>query len=256
MLKNYFVLDLSNVCHKAAERIFFDHLHLDNPKAHFEVFTSQAELLTPLLRKYNLQGVLEITSIFVDQDSKSFYEQSCDKAFLRGFDYIAYFNNEYQSNEFINTQLEVPKRVYYSKIINQQSKQIKSVFAIQNSEVCFSKSLGVHNEFAGTPFYGTCYPVSEFTVISENIQSAFTNLEHSELVGLFISQLLLKQNTRPVYIPENITMCYKQQPEGHYKILSSKNKIEISKVPAYKSAIKSIFSKKSDSSEILTNVYN
>ena len=112
MLKNYFVLDLSNVCHKAAEGIFFDHLHLDNPKAHFEVFTSHAELLTPLLRKYNLQGVLEITSIFVDQDSKSFYEQSCDKAFLRGFDYIAYFNHEYQSTEFINTQLEVPKRVY------------------------------------------------------------------------------------------------------------------------------------------------
>jgi len=256
MLKNYFVLDLSNVCHKAAERIFFDHLHLDNPKSHFEVFTSHAELLTPLLRKYNLQGVLEITSIFVDQDSKSFYEQSCDKAFLRGFDYIAYFNDQYQSAEFINTQLEVPKRVYYSKIINQESKQINSVFTMQNGEVSFGKSLSTHTEFAGTPFYGTCYPVSEFTVISENIQNAFENLEHSELVGLFISQLLIKQNTRPVYIPENITMCLKKQPIGNYKVSNSKNKIEIARVSGIKIAFRNIFGKKDEPTEILTNVYN
>ncbi len=256
MLKNYFVLDLSKVCHKAAEKIFFDHLHLDNQKSHFEVFTSSAELLTPLLRKYNLKATLEITSIYVDQDSQDFYEQSCDKAFLKEFDYIAYFNHLYQSADFIDTQIEVPKRVYYSKIINSQNKQVNNVFALNDGSISFQKSLNSQCQFAGTPFFGTCYPVTELSTISENIAQAFSNLKHSELVGLFISQLLIKQNTRPVFIPENITLALSAQPLGLYKVHSNKNAIEISKVPAYKSFFKNIFSKKADSTEILTTIYN
>ena len=256
MLKNYFVLDLSKVSCDHAEELFFSQIHLDSKNTHFEIITSEANLLTPRLRSYNIAGTLEITSVFVDQNSTSLYGNSIDKAYFKHFHYISFFNHEFQSKEFVETQLEVPARIYYGKTQNSNQQHVNSVFTHSHNVINFSKSTTTQARFAGAPFFGTCFPVTQLTEFSFGLEQIFTNLKHSQLVGLFLSQALLARGLRGVYIPENITEALLESFRGQYQVATNKNRIQIKKLPKVKTFFKNLVSNKNKKPKILKEIYN
>lgn len=258
MIKNYFVLDLSNLSASDAEEYFFNHLHLDSVGSYFEILTTQPELLTPLIRKYHLQGCFEITPMYIDRPSTNYYSNSIDKAYFKKFHYIAFFNQNNLSESFLPSQIEVPARVYYSKRIDSNSNPHSSVFTINKGRISYKTALSTHDVFAGVPFYGTFYPVVEFTAFSNMIHEMFCQLEHSDLVGLIISQKLDLAQTRPVFVPENITLCLQQEPKGMYKVLPS-NQPKLKKISALRSLAihaSSAFTRTKKQPQILQEVYN
>ncbi len=257
MIKNYFVLDLSNLTADAADKFFFQHLHLDSKKSHFEILTTIPEQITSRLKKYNLKASLEMTAMYIDQASSNYYANSIDKAYFRGFNYISFFNKQNKSLAFVPSQIEVPARVYYSKRLDQAGNHHSSVFSIVNQKVKFKRSLDTDDKFAGVPFFGTFFPVLQLTSVSNKIAQMFENLEHSDLVGLMVVQSITQKVSRAVLVPENKTLCLQGVLKGSYAV-NKKNQIhKISFIHAFGiKASRSLFQRPKKTEGILKEVYS
>jgi len=257
MIKNYFVLDLSNLSADMADKFFFDHLHLDSKKAHFEVLTTIPEQISARLKKYNLKASLELTAMYIDQPSCSYFSNSIDKAYFKGFHYISFFNKQNKSLAFVPSQIEVPARVYYSQRVDSEGQKQPSIFTLNHQTVEFKTSLQTSDQFAGVPFFGTFFPVLQLTKASSKIQSLFANLKHPDLVGFMLTQVLLQDIVRSVFIPENKTLYLQSIPKGTFR-LAKKNRIH--KLSFMQSlthkATKSLFRKEKKHEEILREVYS
>ncbi len=257
MVKNYFVLDLSTLSADAADKFFFQHLHLDSKGSHLEILTTIPEQITSRLKKYNLQGTLELTAMYIDRPGYNYYSNSIDKAYFKGFDYISFFNNQNKSLAFVPSQIEVPARVYYSKRIDGHGNHHASVFCLSNNRVEFKRSLDTHDKFAGVPFFGTFFPVQPITGLSAKISHMFENLEHPDLVGLMVLQGITQKISRAVVVPENQTLCLQVIPKGSYSV---NKKHQIQKMSFIHSlgirASRGLFHRPKKSDNILKEVYS
>jgi len=256
MYKNYFVLDLSKLTVKQSELYFFGHLHLDSPATHFEILTPYPELLTPILKAYELKGTLEITATYFDSKSTYLYSNSVDKAYFRAFQSICFLNQQLQITEFKPEKHNQDNRI----IIPKNSQQMHFV---QRQQFIVSRFGPIQeNNCLAANFYGAMFPVKKLSALSDKISQAFEILEHSDLVGLYLCLQLQKYKAQVHSAAGFKTIESFEYSNKVYKSFTSKDPASLSlcmwptiKQTARKNLL-TIFGKTSlPKAEILHNLY-